>query len=180
MAAENTTRPTASAPGEACAPGTAYFTLTQGLRSFYGARGMWIDSEPRGALAGMLGPRAPWCSASGPVFWVTSAQIIELMHDIRDNGSRGMNHWQIAQTLRRLREAATRAGTPVSKAVSRGAQPNPDAADISPVAQPFRPLVCPPESKQRERAAFNRHAWNSLREAIDFSQQSVYSQGGTL
>ena len=180
MATENTTRPTTSPSGDICAPGAAYITMTSGLRSFYAARGMWINFEPCGALAGMLGPRVAWETSSGPAHWVTIAQILELMDDIRENGSRGMNRWQIAQTLRRLREAAARAGSPVSAPVPAGAKPDQKAVPISPVAEPFRPLVCPPESKQRERAAFNRHAWTSLREVIDFSQESVYSQGGPM
>lgn len=153
------------------APGTPYFNFTMGLQTFYAARGMWVNGKPQGALASMLGHVAPFGSPGGVVFYMTPEQIGELMRDIAENGPRGMNRWQLAQTLRRLRDSLKRSGAPDS------ALPIPlrcAATDARPVHHPFEPLVVP--AGGRARKAFENHVMDCVRAMVDFSQESVYMQ----
>ncbi|MFY9476357.1 MAG: hypothetical protein WAQ08_01605 [Aquabacterium sp.] len=150
-------------------PGTPYFNLTTGLQNFYAARGMWLNNQPRGALASMLGPNAPFGAPTGLVFFMTAEQIGEMTQDIAENGHRGLNPWQIAQALRRLRESLKRSGAPIS------ALPVPMqrvAIGAAPVHRPFEPLVVPASGKARK--AFEKHAMDCVRAVVEFSQESVY------
>lgn len=150
-------------------PGTPYFNLTSGLQSFYAARGMWLNNQPRGTLASMLGPAAPFGAPTGMVFFMTPEQISEMTQDIAENGHRGLNPWQIAQALRRLRDSLKRSGSPIS------ALPSPSrriAIDASPVHRPFEPLVVPASGKARK--AFEKHAMDCVRAVVEFSQESAY------
>lgn len=156
-------------------PGAPYFTFTGGLMAFYAARGMWADGHPRGALAAMLGPQAPFragYAGRDPVFFVTAEQIGMLMRDLFDNESRGLSRRQLAQSLRRLRESLTRAGTRLPGVTSGATSPAAPTACLRPV--PFEPLVRPVSGKAK--AAFEKHVMDCVRAVVDFSQESVYLQ----
>lgn len=158
--------------------GEWYINITRGLQAFYAARGMWINGKPSGELRSMLGPRAPVQPSNpayGTVYFVTLVQINDLIRDIRENGPRGLTSRQMAQSLRRLREAARHAGAPFTDHSPRSSRARPTHID----AVPFDGLVCPPESNQKARKAFEKHAFDCLRAVVDFSQQSAYaSEGG--
>lgn len=152
-------------------PGTPYFNFTSGLQAFYAARGMWVNGKPQGALAAMLGDVAPFGSAGGLVFYLTPEQIGDLTSDIAENGHRGMNRWQVAQALRRLRESLKRSGSPASVLP---VSPRRVEANAHCILQAFEPLVAPPSGKARK--AFERHVMDCVRAVVDFSQESVYTQ----
>ncbi len=149
-------------------PGTAYVSITPALQAFYAARGMWANKQPCSTLAGMLGPRAGWDCAYGYVqFFVSRENLIALTQDLRANGLRGLSSQQVAQTLRRFREAAARAGDSVVAPIAPDTHQQGACAAV-----PFEPLVCPVNGKARK--TFERHVMESLHEVITFSQQSIY------
>lgn len=159
-----------AAPRPFVTPGTPYITITDGLRGFYAARGMWANGQPQGALAAMLGARTPWKSATGDSFFVSSAQLEELKRDLIENGPRGLNPWQISQSLRRFREAAVRSGAPAG--AGRGIERQ--AASSAVRAMPFEPLKCPASGKAKQ--SFEDHVMRTIRDFIDYSQSSAYMQ----
>lgn len=157
--------------------GEWYINITRGLQTFYAARGMWINGKPSGELRSMLGPRAPVQPSNpewGTVFFVSIDQINELIRDVSENGPRGLSTRQMAQSLRRLREAARHAGAPFTGHSPQSSKARPNHTD----AVPFDALVCPPESNQKARKAFEKHAFDCLRAVVDFSQQSAYINEG--
>jgi hypothetical protein len=157
------------------APGTAYFTLSPALQTFYAARGMWINGQPQGALASMLGPMAwlgtAWASGQRPIsFWASDEQLAALADDLRSVGPRGLNGAQLAQTLRRLREAAVRSGSTLATVPS--VRPRETAGETAP-ATPFEPLRCPPAGKAKQ--CFEEHVMRMIRDFVDFTQSSAYT-----
>lgn len=154
--------------------GTPYFNLTCALQGFYAARGMWVNGKPQGALAAMLGDMAPFGSSSGLVFYMTPEQIGELMRDIAENGHRGMNHWQVAQALRRLRESLKRSGSPDACQLNMPIQRQQPRSNAHCTLRPFEPLVVP--AGGRARKAFEKHVMDCVRAVVDFSQESIYMQ----
>lgn len=138
----------------AAAPGAAYINITHRMQALYAVRGMWANGAPAGMLVPMLGPRIVERRAelNAAFFWVTPAQLEALQ---RDAESLAVGGRQIAQFLRRLREAARRAGW------------------LAPPPSPFKPLVCPPCGMAR--AAFEKHVMDCLYEVIAYSQESVYT-----
>lgn len=156
-----------SPTNQAPTPGTPFFNLTPALQAFYASRGMWANRQPCSTLAGMLGPRVPWDSNAGIAFYVNAEQLATLAQDIAANGRRGLSGQQVGQALRRLREAATRAGTQPLWATPNRQPPN----ALAP--QPFEPLICPPAGS-KARFAFEHHLMQCLREVITLSQGSTY------
>lgn len=147
-------------------PGTAYISITPALQAFYAARGMWLNG-PCSTLASMLGPRCPWPSPYGTQFFVSRTQLAALMQDLVQHGPLGLTGKQIGQTLRRMREAAERAGDHLP--------PHAPACRTHPAGktQPFDPLVCPPPGS-KARQAFEWHVMESLHAVIARSQESTY------
>jgi hypothetical protein len=145
-------------------PSTAYITLSIALQAFYSTRGMWNNGRPCGALSSMLGQRVTWEASRRAMFFVSGAQIDALIADITLNGPRGLTAHQVAQTIRRFKEAAVRAGEPVHLPTQRTALP---AASV-----PFQPLICP--AGGRERLAFQHHVMSCLRDVVTFAQTSAY------
>lgn len=167
--------------------GTPYFNLTQRLQHFYATRGMWINGQPHGELAAMLGPRAPFGAVSGVTFFVSEHQVHALMRDIAENGPRGLIVHQVTQTLRRLRESLHRAGRRLDaeRRLDAGlrakkAEDGETAEHPVPLAQsvprPFKQLVAP--TNGRAKAAFDKHVFDCVRAMVDYSQESVYEGGG--
>jgi len=163
-------------PG-ATTPAAAYIHLTTNMQAFYAGRGMWLDGQPRGVLASMLGERCPWAGQYGNVsFWVTPEQIQALRTDFATCTARcALSGQQAGQFLRRLREAEARSGLPVFAQRAIGGSPSPQApARASALAaMPFTPLVCPPAGT-RARQAFEKHVFDCLRDVVDFQQTSAY------
>lgn len=151
-----------------------WVNFSPAMQAFYAVRGMWADGEPRGLLATWLGTRTPWKTQGDLAsFWLKPEGIEPLMRDVESAPALGSQ--QRAQFVRRLREAAHRAGL-------RQQQPQqPAAAVVRPslapsraAAAPFDPLVSPPPG--RARAAFVKHLHDSLRAVVEYSQQSAYDE----
>ena len=134
--------------------GTPNLNISPGLRAFYAARGMWSGGEPKGLLSTMLGPRlGPVDSQWGTWFYVSNAQIGELMRDLAKNGPlAGMSAVQIGQAMRRMRDALKIAGEPVPM-VPRATTAPGATSHGAPAAghsrAPFRPVLVPPMGKAR-------------------------------
>lgn len=163
--------PLGSGEPNATAPGAAFINLTPPMRGFYAARGMWHDGKPCGWLASMLGDPTPWQPTCGASFWVTAAQLQALEADLRSSQAAvALGTKQVAQFVRRLREAAVRSlPRHAVHALQRGG-----GASVPTATQtvPFTPLVAPLQG--RAGAAFSRHVFDCVREVVDFAQTSAY------
>jgi hypothetical protein len=159
------------------APGLPYIALGAHLQAFYARRGMWADGAPRGLLAVWLGERCPWRPPNGSVqHWTTCAGLEAMAADAEAAPPQAwQTYHQKAQFLRRLREAAARAGVaPCATVPAAGVAAPPTAGPAASV--PFEPLRIPPEGT-RARQAFTEHTWRTLREFVDYSQGSAYGVG---
>jgi hypothetical protein len=172
------------------APGAAYLHLTPNMQAFYAARGMWIDGRPAGMLSTMLGDPTPWKGQYGAVcFWVTHGQLQALRDDLAQSNAPAMlSTRQIAQFLRRLRDAETRSGLPHYAASALLATPNASAVSPrsrgrvaapaippAPGSRPFTELVCPPPGT-KARKAFEKHVFDCVRDLVDFQQTAAYGE----
>jgi hypothetical protein len=159
--------------------GQPYIGLSNHLQAFYVRRGMWADGKPRGLLATWLGEPVPWTvpyAVHGCVaYWTTHEGLAAMRDDaIAAPPQAWRTYHQRAQFLRRLREAGERAGAPVGQP-----QPKPPRfGQVAPPAapgEPFATLAVPPEGT-KARAAFERHVMRTLREFVDYTQGTAYTE----
>ncbi len=166
------------------APACLYVYITTNLQSLYATRGMWLNGQPQGVLAGMLGPLVPCLStAHRQAFYVSPDQLAALWRDLCSVPPEVIGGQRHAQFLRRLREAANRGGLEMSDLLD--AQPGslPSMASSSAAGRtktaapvPFHPLRCPSHGKAL--TLFRDHVMRTVREFVDYSQGSEYLQGG--
>lgn len=166
----------------ACAPAPLHVHITSNMQALYARCGMWINGSPQGVLAGMLGPLVPFLSNDErQTFYVSADQLAALWRDMLSVPAEAVGGCQHAQFLRRLREAARRAGTGIAEilAAQPGAHPTLgtlQAAAITTAAPvPFHPLLCPSHGKAM--ALFQDHVMRTVREFVDYTQSSEYMQG---
>lgn len=169
------TNPITAQTSPAVAPGVPYVNLHSATQAFYARRSMWIDGEPSGLLAVWLGPRCPWkAPADAAVFWTTPDGLAAMAADAEAAPPQAWRTGQQkGQFLRRLREAAHRAGgLPPMRQTAAG---NPAAPQpVQPAPRAFDALVCPPPGT-REHAAFVRHVARTVRELVEHSQTSAWA-----
>ena len=145
-----------------------YISIGERMQAHYARRGLWVGGEPIGVLRDMLGRRVDFeRPAAAAVFRVTPDQCEALARDSEAQPvfTSFRNPAQRAQFLRRLREAA---GAP-----RRGDATRP-ASSALPTPVPFeltRPLG------GRAEKAFAEHVMRTMREFVDFTQSSDYTEG---
>jgi hypothetical protein len=168
-------------PASHVAAGKPYINLSTGMQWFYARRGMWYDDAPAGMLAAWLGERCPWKSPGyTESYWTTPGGLLALYRDARAAPPQAwQTYHQCAQFLRRLREAAIRAGLPPDPDCwASGTAPQRPAAQRAPSptsapAVPFE-LRVPPAGRARE--AFIRHVADVTRDFVTFTQGSAYTE----
>lgn len=157
--------------------GTPYIALSASMQAFYERRGMWVNNEPAGMLATWLGERCPWkapgCTA---VYWTTPDGLSAMAADAAAAPAQAWTTYHLcAQFLRRLREAAIRAGgTAIAMTNSPATRL---AAPSTPTnacrATPFEALRIPAEGT-RARRALDEHVMRTVREFVDYSLGSEF------
>ena len=153
--------------------GSPYIALSVNMLSFYARRGMWTDDKPAGLLATWLGERCPWKSTGCTVvYWTTHDGLDALAADAESVPPQAWpTPHQRAQFLRRLREAAIRAGG-AGDSPTRLAAPSTSTPHAG-RALPFEPLCIPAEGS-RARQAFADHVMRTMREFVDYTQGSEF------
>lgn len=153
--------------------GTPYIALSTSLQAFYARRGMWRDGKPAGLLASWLGEPCPWKAPGNAVVHGTTHAGLDAL--AADAESVPPQAWptphQRAQFLRRLREAAIRAGG-AGESPTRLAAPSTSTPHAG-RALPFEPLCIPAEGS-RARQAFADHVMRTMREFVDYTQGSEF------
>jgi hypothetical protein len=118
---------------------TFYIALSPSVQSFYARRGMWADGEPRGALAGWLGPRWGLSGKGGVggesvVHWTSAEGLAGMAADVQAAAPGEWRTLQLrAQFLRRLREAAARGRRRVEAIKALQAPSAPPAVPAAPL-----------------------------------------------
>ncbi|MDP1647975.1 MAG: hypothetical protein Q8M01_07225 [Rubrivivax sp.] len=163
-------------PAAYITPGMPYVALSSAMQAFYARRGMWAEGLPKGLLAVWLGDRCPWKPPARCVqHWTSCAGLDAMAADAKAAPPQAWGTGQQkAQFLRRLREAAIRAGEAAAPPAAPIAAPTAAAAaHRATAAVPFG-LRIPPEGTAARRA-FTEHAWRTLHEFVEFTQSSAYT-----